>query len=310
MDKKKEYTAIETITLEDLMKSDEHLDWRINNFLPKGCIGVVSGITGVKRSYFLQQMALALSTGENFLDFTIPNKNRVLFYEAELTKGQLKTRAASMLKIYPSTQDVLFNNKYALRLDHEDGPGLLIYTMHELEIDVCILDPLYMMHSSNINDERDAMRMLNPLETYCLETGNNIVIASHSTKVYENTNQKPNRTVSGGAVKGSSSQVQVAAYVWSLSDSFLPTTEGYLIYEKTRDMPKPEKLPLKFREDTKTFLPKVTSDDKRLEYLRRKQPKDRAEANKLLENWYAIKESKAYEVSGQYFKEQEPVVAS
>ena len=77
--------TIETITLEELMASNERVEWRINGFLPKGCIGFITGITGVKRSFFLQQLALALTTGEDFLDYTIPEGCRVLMYEAELT---------------------------------------------------------------------------------------------------------------------------------------------------------------------------------------------------------------------------------
>ena len=113
---------------------------------------------------------------------------------------------------------------------------------------------------------------------------------------------------SGGAVKGTSSQVQVAAYIWTLSDSFLGADEGNLLFEKTRDMPKPKPLPLKFRDDTNTFLPKNTLDEKRIEYLRIKKPKDRAEANELLKRWFSIKQSKAYQLSGEYFKQTPELV--
>ena len=296
-------TPIETITLEELMTSNETLEWRINDFLPKGCIAFLTGITGVKRSFFLQQLALALATGEDFLDYTIPQRCRVLMYEAELTKGQLKQRARQMLTIYPSTEDLHFNNRYSLRLDRNDGCGLLIYTMQEKSIDVAILDPLYMLHSGNVNSEQDMMTILNPLEVYCLETGKNIIIAAHSTKIPElepRTIRRSNRRASGGAVKGTSSQVQIGAYIWSLSDSLLISDEGELIFEKTRDKPLPEALPLKFRDDTLTFLPRNTSDEKRLEYLERKQPADNAQARELLISWYAIGRSRAYELVRQY----------
>lgn len=294
---------IETITLEELMVSNETLEWRINDFLPKGCIAFITGITGVKRSFFLEQLALALATGEDFLDYTMPERCRVLMYEAELTKGELKHRARQMLTIYPSTNDLEFNNRYSLRLDRDDGCGLLIYTMREKEIDVAILDPFYMLHSGNVNSEQDMMTILNPLALYCLEEGKNIIIAAHSTKIPElepRTIRRSNRRVSGGAVKGSGSQVQIGAYVWSLSDSFLTSNDGHLTFEKTRDMPLPEGLPLKFRDDTLTFLPKNTLDEKRLSYLDRKQPTDDTQARALLMSWYNIGRSKAYELVGQY----------
>lgn len=296
-------TPIETITLEELMASNETVEWRINDFLPKGCIAFITGITGVKRSFFLEQMALALATGEEFLDYTIPERCRVLMYEAELTKGQLKHRASKMLTIYPSTNDIIFNNRYTLSLDRNDGSGHLVYTMREKNIDVAILDPLYMLHSGNVSSEQDMMKILAPLELYCLETGANIIIAAHSTKIPEiesRNMRRSNRRASGGAVKGSSSQVQIGAYVWSLSDSLLTSNDGRLTFEKTRDMPLPEGLPLKFRNDTLTFLPKNTSDEKRMGYLDRKQPVDDAQARELLISWYGIGRSKAYELVAQY----------
>jgi RecA-family ATPase len=228
---------IETITLEELMASNERVEWRINGFLPQGSIAFVTGITGVKRSFFLQQLALALTTGEDFLDYTIPEMCRVLMYEAELTKGQLKRRAERMLTIYPTTQDLVFNNRYSLMLDRNDGCGLLIHTMQEKGIDVAILDPLYMLHTGSVSSEQDMMRILAPLETYCLEQGKNIIIAAHSTKIPEfeyRTIRRSNRRASGGAVKGSSSQVQIGAYVWSLSDSLLTSDRGQLIFEKNQ----------------------------------------------------------------------------
>jgi len=294
---------IETITLEELMASNETLEWRINDFLPKGCIAFITGITGVKRSFFLEQLAIALATGEDFLDYTMPERCRVLMYEAELTKGELKHRARQMLNIYPSTDNLVFNNRYSLRLDRNDGCGLLIYTMREKHIDVAILDPFYMLHGGNVNSEQDMMTILNPLEVYCLETGKNIIIAAHSTKIPElepRTIRRSNRRASGGAVKGSSSQVQIGAYIWSLSESLLTSSEGQLIFEKTRDMPLPEGLPLKFRDDTLTFLPRNTSDEKRLSYLHRKQPTDDAQARALLMSWYDIGRSRAYALVGQY----------
>jgi hypothetical protein len=230
-------------------------------------------------------------------------------YEAELSKGELKERASHMLKLYPLTTDLIFNDKYSLRLDKDDGVARLINTLDKLEIDVCILDPLYMMHNGDISDEQDAMKILNPLETYALEHNKNIIIAAHSTKV-NNRDGIQNRGASGGAVKGTSSQVQVAAYVWTLSDSFSTGTDGLLEFQKTRDMPKPLPLSMKFRDDTWTFLPKNTDDEKRIEYLKRKNPKDRAEANEALKRWFDIGQSKAYELSKVYFEKAETLVAA
>ncbi|MFC1897811.1 AAA family ATPase [Chloroflexota bacterium] len=302
------HELIDFMSLEDLMKSDEHIEWRINNFLPKGCIAVISGITGVKRSFFLQQMGLALATGEDFLAYRIPEKCTVAMYEAELTKGELKERASHMLNIYPMTDNLLFNTKYTLLLGRYDDGGALIYTMNELNIDVCILDPLYMLHTGNVIDEKDMMKVFRPLEKHCLETGRNFILAGHSTKTSDSTTSS-NRGASGGAVKGTSAQVQVASYVWTLSDSFLKTNSGVLTFEKTRDMPRPDNLSLEFRDDTNTFLPTKVKDEERLEWLRIKKPKDRENANELLKRWYRIGQSKAYELSKKYF-EQTPELVS
>ncbi|MFC1958760.1 AAA family ATPase [Chloroflexota bacterium] len=291
---------IDFISLEELMQSDEHIEWRVNDFLPKGCIAVISGITGVRRSFFLQQMGLALATGEDFLTYVIPDKCRVAMYEAELTKGELKERASHMLNIYPMTDNLLFNTKYTLMLGRDDDGGALIYTMNELDIDVCILDPLYMLHTGNIIDEKDMMKVFRPSEKHCLETGRNFVVAGHSTKTSDSaTISKSNRGASGGAVKGTSAQVQIAAYVWTLSDSFLKTNKGVLTFEKTRDMPKPDNLPLEFKDDTNTFLPTRIDDQKRLEWLKKKQPQNKEEARVLLMNWFNIKKSKAYQLVNQ-----------
>jgi hypothetical protein len=65
-------------------------------------------------------------------------------------------------------------------------------------------------------------------------------------------------------------------------------------------MPKPDNLQLEFRDDTNTFLPTKIDNQKRLEWLRRKNPQNKEEARAFLMNWFNIGKSKAYELLNQY----------
>ena len=90
------------VTLEDLMKREIKVEWLIDGFIAKGCLAFLHGVTGVKRSFLLQEMALALATGEGFLGYAIEKPVKVLLHQQELTHAQVKERAYKMLLKYGS----------------------------------------------------------------------------------------------------------------------------------------------------------------------------------------------------------------
>ncbi|MFC2027067.1 AAA family ATPase [Chloroflexota bacterium] len=236
------------MNLQQLMTKDTQVRWLLEDFLPKGCIAFLHGQTGVKRSFYLQQLAFALATGKEFLGHKVSKPTRVLLYQQELTHAQMKMRAKKMLLKYPEeNENLLFNKNYGLHLDTEDGINQLIILMDENEVEVVLLDPLYMLHSSDNKAEKDMMRWLNPLQQHAIETDRTIIVAAHSTK----PNDKNRSGIS--SLAGTAALGQISAYVWSLSPELRYTNTGKLNFEKTRDMPAPKPLDIKFDPNTFTF---------------------------------------------------------
>lgn len=90
--------TIELFTAKELCNTDLiPINWIIPNFLGEG-LSILAGNPKVGKSWFALNLAIAVASGTNFLDFNIPNEQNVLYLALEDGKHRLQKRI-NMLKL-------------------------------------------------------------------------------------------------------------------------------------------------------------------------------------------------------------------
>jgi|GEM_PF-4172042 len=80
------------ITLEDMVTAPPPREHYIENFLPKGVIGIIGGEGGIGKSRLALQIAIAVASGASFLNFNVSRPEEVLFLSAEDDSTECKRR--------------------------------------------------------------------------------------------------------------------------------------------------------------------------------------------------------------------------
>ncbi len=247
---------IPLVTAQERIDQDIRVEWLIKDFLDKGGMAALHGPPGVKKSYWLQNLGICLALKQAFMGkYEVVKDCRVFIYQQELTPAEVKERLVFMKYKYPELRDTLFvNEQYGLMLDKEEGRKRLFNTIEQYELDVVILDPIYMLHSGNFKEERDMMQMLNPLKIYALTHGTTFIFGTHGIKGAQDRTGTRHVDQGLSGIGGTASFGQIFSWAWSLDLAFATQDFGTLYYNKRRNLPprtKGEKIV--FEPSTRTF---------------------------------------------------------
>jgi len=112
-------------------------EYLIREWLPKGALAMVWATRGLGKTWFALTLAISIASGENFLDYEVPNEEVVLFIDGEMALGELQDRISRLadepperLHILPS--EMLFAAGVPLNINDPADQQKLIDAIDEL----------------------------------------------------------------------------------------------------------------------------------------------------------------------------------
>jgi KaiC/GvpD/RAD55 family RecA-like ATPase len=139
-------------------------DWVIKDVLVPEGVGLITGRPGVGKTQLAMQMAADLAVGrEQFMDWDIPEPQKVLFLSLELSARQLGHIARAVSNRYPEKaldKNLVIHGKGdPLPMDEKAGQRYLLQLLSEHKPDVVFVDSMSLAVSEDPNDNK-AMKLL------------------------------------------------------------------------------------------------------------------------------------------------------
>ena len=179
---------VKPLSLPEFLKQDiESVDYFIPGFLPRQGRLMLSAATNSGKSLFVQNMALAMTTGKmNFLNQAGIKQARVLYLDFEMGDSALKDRFLMM-----TTEEALEARDLFLKfvcdfdLLNEAHQAQLEIWLGEYKIEVLIIDPIGSAWQGNENEKQEVDRITRYLSTLIAKFGISVVLVHHWRKQKE-----------------------------------------------------------------------------------------------------------------------------
>ena len=175
--------------LQDFIDSKFHVDWILDQLLPMGAIGLVTGYPGTGKTQLCLQMAATLALGEDrFLRWkNVAGTKKVMFMSLEMGRPSMHLFSSTIAEHY-SNRETLNRNFLmapfgeALPLDTEPGQAFLNNLLDEFQPDVIFIDSLQMIVSKEMTDELAVKAMFKYLKEVRNRFRCAMVIVHHNRK--------------------------------------------------------------------------------------------------------------------------------
>lgn len=145
---------------------------------------IISASTNIGKSIFIQNLALAMTTGAtSFLKKFEVKPGRVLLLDLEMGESAVKDRLVAMCKKDGLTTENLFIKALpSFDIEVDQNFATLKKWILELKIDVVIIDHLSNVWSGAENDSEEVGRLTKRFNTLIDETGASVVLIHHHRK--------------------------------------------------------------------------------------------------------------------------------
>jgi RecA-family ATPase len=172
-------------------RSSGEIDWVVENLIQRGANGLVLAAPKGGKSIAIADLAIALASGQPWLEFDIPRRVRVAVVSREdywaLTHARMKRYRESRALFSEELDDNLRLNcrgaQPGVMLDNPDDVAILIGQLKKYKTEFLIFDVLRVLHSKDENDSTEIQRgVLNPLNRIAEEVGCSICMIHHSPK--------------------------------------------------------------------------------------------------------------------------------
>jgi RecA-family ATPase len=171
-------------------KCPDAVDWLIEGIIQRGANGMLIARPKGGKSFTILDLALALASGQKWLDFYIPKRVRTALVSREDHHGltqwrEMKIRAHR--KLMPEDLDGwLYINAKGLKpkimLDYPDDVAALISDLKRYQTEFLILDVMRVLHSAEENDNTEMQKVIDVLNHIQTETGASICLIHHDNK--------------------------------------------------------------------------------------------------------------------------------
>ena len=174
--------------------------------LDQGAKLLLAGPEKAGKSLLAGQLALSLAAGVDWLGFHIPEPRRVLYVQLEVAEWRLEERFQRQAAVIGVNQgggmydrlyaytDFEFSTATANDRDH----------LHELidttKPDILLLDPLYLIHSGDSNDESQMSSVVRALNGLLKRVQGLVVVAHHAKDTQDLRMRRPAQRISGSSV--------------------------------------------------------------------------------------------------------------
>lgn len=176
--------------------------WLIRQFLPLEITGLVAAMGGAGKSMLLYQLAFCVAGGLSFLGMKIGEVGGVLYMGAEDDEGELHRRGLRILEYVEGegpidrgalgerlhvVSRVADNNLLTARHDGEVARTQLVDRLIEAastipHLKLIVLDPASRFRGGKANEEEDATRFVEALESVRMATGACVIASVHVNK--------------------------------------------------------------------------------------------------------------------------------
>ena len=201
--------------------------WLLDQAIPQGIVCLLVARGGMGKSFFLLDMAIALALGAPFLGKTT-SKSKVLYLAGEDSKDQLGRRLNAILERSKASKGMIHDLVQSLFVVSLEGKSSALLTIngdtysttdcfedisHFVKtngIDVLMIDPLSRFYQLNENDNSQATRFIEVLESLKHNPSMTILCAHHTSK------DAMTETHHQGSLRGASAFADGARHVMTL----------------------------------------------------------------------------------------------
>ena len=185
---------VETSLFMSVTQFEEHaadsVDWMIEGVIQRGANGMMIARPKSGKSFAILDLALALASGQKWLDFYVPKRVRTALVSREDYYGLTQWRERKLAKNRGLTASDLDGWLYInakglkpkLMLDYPDDVTALIADMKRYQTEFLILDVMRVLHGAEENDNTEMQKVIDVLNSIQTETGASICLIHHDNK--------------------------------------------------------------------------------------------------------------------------------
>lgn len=171
-------------------KVTDAVDWILEGVIQHGANGMMIARPKCGKSFAILDLALALASGQRWLDFYVQKRVRTALVSREDNYGLTQWRNLKLSKhrnLSPADLDGwLYINAKGLKpkimLDYPEDVAALVADLKRYQTEFLILDVMRVLHSAEENDNTEMQKIIDVLNGIQAETGASVCLIHHDNK--------------------------------------------------------------------------------------------------------------------------------
>lgn len=171
-------------------KATDTVDWILEGVIQQGANGMMIARPKCGKSFAVLDLALALSSGQRWLDFYVQKRVRTALVSREDNYGLTQWRNLKLAKHRGlSAADLdgwLYINAKGLKpkimLDYPEDVAALVADLKRYQTEFLILDVMRVLHGAEENDNTEMQKIIDVLNDIQEKTGASICLIHHDNK--------------------------------------------------------------------------------------------------------------------------------
>jgi len=168
----------------------DHIDWLIEGIIQRNANGMIVSRPKAGKSFTVLDLALAMASGQKWLDFYTPKRVKTALVSREDNFGLTQWRKRKLCQhrqlTNPDLDGFLYLNAKGLRpkimLDYPEDVQKLVEDLKRYETEFLILDVMRVLHASDENDNTEMQKIIDVLNHIQEDTGASICLIHHDNK--------------------------------------------------------------------------------------------------------------------------------
>jgi AAA domain-containing protein/CHC2-type zinc finger protein len=195
------------LSVSDFMAGEEKdgIDWLVEGVVQRGANGMVIARPKSGKSFAILDLAIALASGQKWLDFYVEKKVRTALVSREdyagLTRNRYKKLAAGRNLTQAELDGWLYINakgiKPKIMLDYPEDVANLITDLKRYHTEFLIMDVMRVLHGADENDNTEMQKVIDVLNRIQDATGASLCLVHHDNKREDATITERVRGASG-----------------------------------------------------------------------------------------------------------------
>lgn len=179
---------------EFLARSSEEIEWLVDGVIQRAANGFVVSDPKTGKSWTAVDLALALATGQKWMDLPVPGKAKVALITREdnpaLTKWRMKRLMAGRGIYETELTDWLWINSRdqspVFKLDVPEQLAEMMAALRPFQPDIVILDVLNVLHGAEENDSTEMRKVMDSADLISTELRCSVCVLHHFNKDQKN----------------------------------------------------------------------------------------------------------------------------